>query len=198
MEINKFATLDSWETCVQYDWRFSCVVSSDDVLRSQPALARVFSGLLSIFNYFSNKILNSSLSSTIIQDIEAMCEAGQASIAYFYFDFRDTDKQSLHNLVPSLLSQLSASSDPRCDILSHLYLSHERDNKQPSDNTLVECLKQMFAVTLPDHRSRPVPAEDVTPQKREFTRSLVPLSDSDRQLSEFRTQLNKEIFEYSM
>ena len=81
-----------------------------------------------------------------------MCEAGQASIAYFYFDFRDTDKQSLHNLVPSLLSQLSASSDPRCDILSHLYLAHERDNKQPSDITLVECLKQMFAVTLPDHR----------------------------------------------
>ena len=80
-----------------------------------------------------------------------MCEAGQASIAYFYFDFRDTDKQSLHNLVPSLLSQLSANSDPRCDILSHLYLAHERDNKQPSDSTLVECLKQMFAVTLPDH-----------------------------------------------
>ena len=81
-----------------------------------------------------------------------MCEAGQASIAYFYFDFRDTDKQSLHNLVPSLLSQLSASSDPRCDILSHLYLAHKRDNKQPSDSTLVECLKQMFAVTLPDQR----------------------------------------------
>ena len=81
-----------------------------------------------------------------------MCEAGQASIAYFYFDFRDTDKQSLHNLVPSLLSQLSASSDPRCDILSRLYLAHEKDNKQPSDNILVEYLKQMFAVTLPDQR----------------------------------------------
>ena len=58
-----------------------------------------------------------------------MCEAGQASITYFYFDFRDANKQSLHNLVPSLLSQLSASSDPRYDILSHLYMAHERGNK---------------------------------------------------------------------
>jgi len=56
----------------------------------------------------------------------------------------------LHNLVPSLLSQLSAGSDPRCDILSHLYLAHERGSKQPSDSILVECLKGMF--TLPDQR----------------------------------------------
>ena len=73
-----------------------------------------------------------------------MCKAKQASIAYFYFDFRDTDKQNLHNLVPSLLSQLSATSDHRCDILSRLYLAHDRGSKQPSDTILAECLKQMF------------------------------------------------------
>ena len=79
-----------------------------------------------------------------------MCKAGQASIAYFYFDFRDANKQSFHNLVPSLLSQLSASSDARCDILSRLYSDHERGNKQPSDRTLAECLKQIL--TLPGQR----------------------------------------------
>ena len=79
-----------------------------------------------------------------------MCKAEQASIAYFYFDFRDADKQNLHNLVPSLLSQLSARSDPRCDILSRLYLAHDRGSKQPSDSILAECLKQML--TLPDQR----------------------------------------------
>ena len=79
-----------------------------------------------------------------------MCKAGQAWIAYFYFDFRDVNKQSLHHLVPSLLSQLSASSDPRCDILSRLYLDHERGNKQPSDIVLAECLKQI--ITLPSQR----------------------------------------------
>ena len=95
-------------------------------------------------------MLNSSLSSTIIQDIEAICKAGQASIAYFYFDFRDADKQSLHNLVPSLLSQLSASSDPHFNVLSRLYLDHERGNKQPSDSVLAECLKDIL--TLPGQR----------------------------------------------
>ena len=34
-----------------------------------------------------------------------MCDAGQASMAYFYFDFRDISKQHWHDLVPSLLIQ---------------------------------------------------------------------------------------------
>ena len=127
----------------------SCLIPSDDVLCSQPALARAFSGP-SISGDFCIEILNPFLSSTIIQDIEAMCKAGQASIAYFYFDFRDVNKQSLHHLVPSLLSQLSTSSDRRCDILSRLYLDHERGNKQPSDIVLAECLKQI--ITLPSQR----------------------------------------------
>jgi hypothetical protein len=89
-----------------------------------------------------------SVSSTIIQDIEAMCEAGQASISYFYFDFRDANKQNLHDLVRSLLTQLSARSDSRCGVLSRLYLSHDRGTKQPSDDLLIRCLKKML--TLPN------------------------------------------------
>jgi len=86
----------------------------------------------------------------IIQDIEALCKAGQASMGYFYFDFWNTNKQNLHNLVPLLLTQLSATSDPCCNILSRLYLSHDRGRKQPSDSVLAECLKQML--TLPDQQ----------------------------------------------
>ena len=77
-----------------------------------------------------------------------MCEAGNATLAYFYFDFRDANKQGLRDLVHSLLTQLSASSDPRCDILSDLYLAHDEGKKQPSDDVLAKCLKQML--TLPD------------------------------------------------
>jgi hypothetical protein len=77
-----------------------------------------------------------------------MCKAGHASMAYFYFDFRDANKQGLRDLVTSLLTQLSVSSGPRCDILSDLYLAHDEGKKQPSDNILTECLKKM--VTLPD------------------------------------------------
>ena len=86
----------------------------------------------------------------MIQDIEAMCETGNVSSAYFYFDFRDAHKQGLRDLVSSLLTQLSTSSGPRCNILSDLYLAHDEGRKQPSDRILVECLKKML--TLPDQR----------------------------------------------
>ena len=67
-------------------------------------------------------------------------------MAYFYFDFRDVDKQKLHNLLPSLLIQLSARSDPCCDILSRLYSLHDRGVQKPSDRAMVECLKEMLTL----------------------------------------------------
>ena len=76
----------------------------------------------------------------------ALRNAGKASMAYFYFDFRDVDKQKLHNLLPSLLIQLSARSDSCCDILSRLYSSHDRGVQKPSDRDMVECLKEMLAL----------------------------------------------------
>ena len=84
------------------------------------------------------------LSSSIIQDIIVLRDAGSASLAYFYFDFRDIDKQKLHNLLPSLLIQLSARSDPCCDILSRLYSAHDRGVTKPSDKAMIECLKEML------------------------------------------------------
>lgn len=71
-------------------------------------------------------------------------------MAYFYFDFRDVNKQGLRDLVTSLLTQLSACSGPCCDILSDLYSAHNEGKNQPSDSSLEECLKKM--VMLPDQR----------------------------------------------
>src|SRR6266700_4320415 len=90
----------------------------------------------------------SPVSSSVIQDIGAMCKAGNASMAYFYYDFRDVNKQGLRDLVCSLLIQLSAHSTPRCDLLSNLYSAHDEGKKQPSDTDLAGCLKKM--VTLPN------------------------------------------------
>ena len=79
-----------------------------------------------------------------------MCDAGQASMAYFYFDFRDISKQHRRDLVPSLLIQLSAHSGPRCDILSRLHSNHDSGARQPSDDILAQCLEEML--TLQDQR----------------------------------------------
>jgi hypothetical protein len=85
-----------------------------------------------------------SASSSVIQDIMAICEAGLAIMAYFYFDFRDLDKQSCHDLLLSLVSQLSTRSSSYCDILHRVYEAHENGTRQPSDDTLKECLKEML------------------------------------------------------
>ena len=83
-------------------------------------------------------------SSAIIQDIQASCKSGLGSIAYFYFDFRDLDKQNCRNLLPSLLVQLAAQSGPRCDILHRLYLDHEKGTQKPTEAALTQCLKDML------------------------------------------------------
>ena len=63
-------------------------------------------------------------------------------MAYFYFDFRDTDKQNRRNLLLSLLSQLSARSDLCCDILHRIYLAHDNGAYKPTDDLLIQSLKE--------------------------------------------------------
>ena len=75
-----------------------------------------------------------------------MYDAGQALIAYFYFDFRDINKQHWRDLVPSLLTQLSAQSDTCCSILSRFYSDHGKGAQQPKDDALKRCLIEMLTL----------------------------------------------------
>jgi NACHT domain len=84
----------------------------------------------------------SSTSSSIIEHVKAFRNSG---LAYFYFDFRDENKQSRDNLLRSLLFQLSTQYHHLSDILSHLHSLYEDGNQQPSDDTLARCLKKMLS-----------------------------------------------------
>ena len=88
----------------------------------------------------------SSLSSAIIQRVIALRDTGLASVAYFFFDFRDVDKKSQRSLLSSLLIQLSFRSRPCLDILSRLYSTHHSGRAEPSEHSLVQCLKDMLVV----------------------------------------------------
>ena len=72
-----------------------------------------------------------------------------ASLAYFYFDFRDKDKRSRHSLLLSILSQLSVQSNLCCGILSRLYSAHDNGARNPSDDVLKQCLKEMLSLPAP-------------------------------------------------
>ncbi len=88
-------------------------------------------------------------SSSIIKDIESTHAAGLASIAYYYFDFKDTGKQDRRGLLSSLLTQLCMWSHPGYDILSNLYEAYEYGLRQPSEVDLIQCLEKVLA--LPGH-----------------------------------------------
>ena len=67
-----------------------------------------------------------------------------ASIAHFYFDFRDSLKQDVRGALSSLLVQLSDQSDGYCAALEQLYSKHNVGREEPSKGALRECLKSML------------------------------------------------------
>ena len=67
-------------------------------------------------------------------------------MAYFFFDFRDAQKQHRRDLLSSLLFQLSARSDACHRIFARFYLDHDEGAQQPSDDELSKCLTDMLKV----------------------------------------------------
>ena len=82
--------------------------------------------------------------STIIHDVEGMRAAGLATMAYYYFDFREVKKQDCYGLLSSLISQLSAESDSCFQILSKIYSDHGRGVRQPDIDALKKCITDML------------------------------------------------------
>ena len=68
-------------------------------------------------------------------------------MAYYYFDFRDTDKQNRRSLILSLLSQLAARSDLCCYILHRVHVTHDNGAHKPTDDVLMQCLKETLTLS---------------------------------------------------
>jgi hypothetical protein len=73
-----------------------------------------------------------------------MRKSGLASLAFYYFDFRDVEKKDRRGLLSSLIFQLCDQSDTYCDILSSVYSAHRDGSQYPSDSALTQCLKDML------------------------------------------------------
>jgi hypothetical protein len=103
-------------------------------------------------------------------------DAGEASLVFFYFDFRDEEKkQDFRNFIASLLVQISSQSNPCCQIIHHIYSTHTKGTQQPSNGALVKCLRKMLSDAAqqpiyiivdaldecPDSSGIPTPREEV-------------------------------------
>ena len=115
------------------------------------------------------------ISSSIIKNIKSECETGLASVAYYYFDYKDKDKQGVRGLLSSLLTQLCARSQRSYDILQGLYGIHQDGLQQPSEGDLIQALKNVLELPrhgrvyivmdamdeIPNTHGLPTPREDV-------------------------------------
>ena len=145
MEIYWLPTVDPRKTCV------SVILSGKRLLTDSNYLSGLWEKRhLVRFSWSPSYRSSSSSSSSVIQNVMAVSEAGSAITAYFYFDFKDLKKQTCHDLLLSLVSQLSTRSSSCCGILRRVYESHDNGTRQPSDDALKECLKQMLR--LPEQR----------------------------------------------
>ncbi len=75
-----------------------------------------------------------------------MHAAGLATMAYYYFDFRDIRKQDCYGLLSSLVSQLSADSDACYNVLSKLYSENIDGTRKPDVDALKECMTDMLSL----------------------------------------------------
>jgi NACHT domain-containing protein len=92
---------------------------------------------------FLSRELIVQTSSTIIQHIDDMQKNGQASLAFFYFNFRE-DQKGLRGLLSSFLVQLCCQSDSYCDFLSEFRSNHARGLLPPNEDALMGCLKKLL------------------------------------------------------
>ena len=107
------------------------------------------------------------------------------TVAYFYCDFRDEDKQNCRNVLLSILSQLCYQSNLCCDIISHVYAEHGDGTRKPSDDVLTRCLNKMLSCSTqrpiylifdaldecPNNSGMPTPREELL----ELVKGLVDL-----------------------
>ena len=75
-----------------------------------------------------------------------MHAAGLATMAYYYFDFRDIKKQDCYGLLSSVVSQLAAESDSCYNVLSKLYSDNSRGMQKPDVDALKKCLADMSSL----------------------------------------------------
>ena len=69
---------------------------------------------------------------------------GLASLAIYYFDYREDKKKDLYGLLSSVLFQLCQQSDSHYLILSTFYSTHLDIAQTPRDDELIRCLVDLL------------------------------------------------------
>ena len=92
------------------------------------------------------------LSATVLEDVLQYCssDSGKA-VAYFYFDFKNPQKQSSELMIKSLVTQLCLQCTGFPSLLDSLFGSSNNGQLQPLVETLLDALRQMCEEFLATH-----------------------------------------------
>lgn len=89
------------------------------------------------------------LSAGIIKDMQEFCAEDPAkSLAFFFFDFNDVEKQDPVNMVKSLLSQFLNRCNSVPDTVRSLHASCENGRRQASQQQLLQALRDTLELLL--------------------------------------------------
>jgi hypothetical protein len=111
---------------------------------SQPGAGRQYSGKRSQLIALIG-VTHLIPSSTVIDNILNSCNEDPASaIAYFYFDFQNRDKQQTHDLLRSLIAQLSNRRTQIPVALEQLYSSCQSTHRLPDLDDLMTTLEYIL------------------------------------------------------
>ena len=78
-----------------------------------------------------------------------MRKSGDASLAMYFYDFRDDLKKDLRGLLSSVLIQLGDQSDFYYNILSTFHSAHRNGGQSPRDEDLIRCLVDLVKLPGP-------------------------------------------------
>ena len=84
------------------------------------------------------------LCSSIIEHVKSLCahpaKKGFA-VAFFYFDFSDANKVDVHNLLRSIVAQLSKQRDTGHQEILKLYREYGKEKRKPPNSVLESCVQ---------------------------------------------------------
>jgi hypothetical protein len=96
---------------------------------------------------FGCKLIDSARSSTILEAVKSQYKSSRTvTIAYFYFDFNDSEKQRHDKLTRSLLEQLAWRSTKALACLEVLFSGCQDGNQQPTQGALEHALQQILDI----------------------------------------------------
>ncbi|KAK2756076.1 hypothetical protein FQN54_005483 [Arachnomyces sp. PD_36] len=87
----------------------------------------------------------SVLCSTVIEQLVGYCQQSpQTAVAYFYFDYNDSEKRSTNSLLRSLIFQLSTQCETMPQSLLEVYKAHQDGAKVAAEDDLRAILKSLL------------------------------------------------------